>query len=61
MKVTHIRLTYHLRIPVGKRPEADRALSVFESRCPVAQTLRGCVTLEHNAKIEEEEPAAPAG
>jgi uncharacterized OsmC-like protein len=54
MKVTHIRLTYHLRIPAGKRPEADRALSVFESRCPVAQTLKGCVTLEHQAEIQEE-------
>jgi uncharacterized OsmC-like protein len=39
---------------VGKRPEADRALSVFESRCPVAQTLKGCVTLEHQAEIQEE-------
>ncbi|MBI3998665.1 MAG: OsmC family protein [Armatimonadetes bacterium] len=54
MKVTHIRLTYHLKIPAGKRPEAERALAVFESRCPVAQTLKGCVALEHDAVIEEE-------
>ncbi|HEX9533558.1 MAG TPA: OsmC family protein [bacterium] len=54
MKVTHIRVRYHLQIPRGKRPEAERALAVFERGCPVAQTLKGCVTIEHSAEIEEE-------
>ncbi len=54
MKVTHIRVRYHLKIPKGKRPEAERALAVFERGCPVAQTLKGCVTIEHGAEIEEE-------
>jgi uncharacterized OsmC-like protein len=54
MKVSHIAVTYHLKIPAGKRPEAERALAVFETRCPVAQTLKGCVTIEHRAQIEEE-------
>lgn len=53
MKVTHIRVTYHLTIPKGKRPEAERALAVFERRCPVAQTLAGCVTFEHVADVRE--------
>jgi organic hydroperoxide reductase OsmC/OhrA len=53
MKVTHIKVTYHLTIPSGKRPEAERALAVFERGCPVAQTLKGCVTFEHHADIEE--------
>jgi len=54
MKVTHIQVTYHLKIPMGKRAEAERALSVIERGCPVAQTLKGCVTLEYHAEIEEE-------
>jgi uncharacterized OsmC-like protein len=54
MKVTRITVTYHLKIPAGTRPQAERALAVFETRCPVAQTLKGCVTLEHHAVIEEE-------
>ncbi len=54
MKVTHIRVTYHLKIPAGKRSEAERALSVIERGCPVAQTLKGCVTLEYHTEIEEE-------
>ncbi len=52
--MTHIRVQYHLKIPHGKRPEAERALAVFERGCPVAQTLKGCVTIEHSAEIEEE-------
>jgi uncharacterized OsmC-like protein len=53
LKVTHIRVTYHLTIPRGKRAEAERALAVFEQRCPVAQTLKGCVSIEHGAEIQE--------
>ncbi|MGQ0550533.1 MAG: OsmC family protein [Armatimonadota bacterium] len=54
MKVSHIRVTYHVKIPAGKRPEAERALSVVERGCPVAQTLKGCVTLEYHSQITEE-------
>jgi uncharacterized OsmC-like protein len=64
MKVTRIRVVYHVKIPPGKRPEAERALAVFETRCPVAQTLKGCVAIEHHAQIEEDEPCprpSPSG
>ncbi len=54
MKVTHIRATFHLKIPTGKRSEAERALSVIERGCPVAQTLKGSVTLKYHAEIQEE-------
>lgn len=54
MKVSHIRVTYHVKIPAAKRPEAERALSVVERGCPVAQTLKGCVTLEYHSQITEE-------
>ena len=54
MKVSHIRVTYHVKIPAGKRPEADRALAVVERGCPVAQTLKGCVALEYHSQITEE-------
>ena len=54
LKLTHLRTKYHLKIPKGKREEAERAIAVFERRCPVAQTLKGCVTMEHSAEIIEE-------
>ncbi len=55
MRVTEIRVKYHLVIPRGKREEAERALSVFERGCPVAQTLKGCVKITHAWEIVEEE------
>lgn len=61
LKVTRIRVRYHLTIPAGKRPEAERALAVFERRCPVAQTLRGCVAFEHAWEIREESGGGEAG
>lgn len=54
MKVTRIACTYHLRIPAGKRAEAERALAVFERGCPIAQTLKECVQIDHRWTIEEE-------
>ncbi len=59
MRVTRIRVRYHLKIPAGKREAAERALSVFERGCPVAQTLKGCVALEHSWEIEEELQGSP--
>ncbi len=53
MKVTAIRVRYHLTVPAGKREEAERALAVFERGCPVAQTLKGCVAITHSWEITE--------
>lgn len=55
MKVTKIACHYHLKIPKGKKEAAERVLNVFEKKCPVAQTLKGCVTFEHSWEIEEYE------
>lgn len=54
MKITRIRMRYHLRIPSGKRAEAERALAVFERGCPAAQSVKGCIAIEHAAEIVEE-------
>lgn len=53
MKVKHIRVHYHVKIPAGKRAEAERAIAVLERGCPVAQTLKGCVEFEYQTTIEE--------
>jgi organic hydroperoxide reductase OsmC/OhrA len=54
MRLTTMRVTYHLRIPQGKRADAERALAVFERGCPIAQTLKGCVQISHAWEIIEE-------
>ncbi len=53
MRVTTIRVKYHVTVPAGKRQDAERALGVFERGCPVAQTLKGCVAISHEWEIVE--------
>ncbi len=54
IRITRIRVKYHLKIPAGKRAEAERALATFESRCPAAVSVRGAIAIEHSSEIEEE-------
>jgi uncharacterized OsmC-like protein len=56
MRVTRMRVRYHLKIPAGKRAEAERAIRIHESRCPAATTVRGCVAIEYSSEITEEPP-----
>ncbi|MBI3989265.1 MAG: OsmC family protein [candidate division NC10 bacterium] len=53
--VTRIRVTYHLRVPKGKRGEAERAIEVHERRCPAAQSVKRGITIEWKGEIVEEE------
>lgn len=53
LKITQIRCLYKLKVPTGKREAAERALSIFERGCPVAQTLKGNVEFVHNWEITE--------
>lgn len=54
MKLTEIRLLYHVRLPAGKREVLERVAKVFEQGCPIAQTLKGCVRLVHEWDVVEE-------
>ncbi|TLS37006.1 OsmC family protein [Pseudalkalibacillus caeni] len=53
LKITKISCEYNVKVPEGKRDAAERALSVFDRGCPVAQTLKGAIEFEHNWNIEE--------
>jgi uncharacterized OsmC-like protein len=55
LKITKIDCHYEVKVPKGKREAAERALTVFEVGCPVAQTLKGCVEFNHTWQIEEYE------
>ncbi len=54
IRVTRMRVRYHLKIPAGKRHEAERAIAVHENRCPAAVTLRGAVSIGYSSQIQEE-------
>jgi organic hydroperoxide reductase OsmC/OhrA len=54
MTITRIRIRYRIRIPKGKRAEAERALAHHEKGCPAAMSVRGCIEVTYGADLEEE-------
>ncbi|WP_409306017.1 OsmC family protein [Peribacillus sp. SCS-155] len=57
LKITRINVHYNIQVPKGLVPAAERALSVFERGCPVAQTLKGAIAFTHTSTILETEDA----
>ena len=53
LKITEIRVNYHLKVPEGKSQEARDAFSVYLKSCPAAQSVIGCIRIEDHLKIEE--------
>jgi organic hydroperoxide reductase OsmC/OhrA len=53
LKITQIRVKYHLKVPQGKTVEAREALSSYLSLCPAAQSVIGCIRISDEATIEE--------
>lgn len=52
--LTNVRLSYRLRVPKGKRAEAERALELHEQACPVAISLKRGIAISWKANIEED-------
>ncbi len=53
LKITRIRVNYHLKVPPGKEAGAREALSVYLEGCPGAQSVIGCIEIFDNAVIEQ--------
>jgi len=53
MRLTAVKLRYRLKIPRGKRAEADRALELHERNCPVHQSIQHGFEVTWSANIEE--------
>lgn len=53
MRVTSVQLRYRLRIPRGKRADADRALEIHERYCPVHQSIQQGFEVKWSAEVEE--------
>jgi len=52
LKITKIRVTYHLKIPSEKAADAKEAFSSYITRCPAAQSVSGCIDIKDNLVIE---------
>jgi len=53
LKITQIRVRYHLKAPQGKVGEAKEAFSSYLSSCPAAQSVIGCINIRDDIVIEE--------
>lgn len=53
LKITAIRVTYHLQVPAGKMGEAREALSFYLQKCPAAQSVIGCIRIEDRGDFHE--------
>jgi organic hydroperoxide reductase OsmC/OhrA len=56
LRITQIRVTYHLKLPQGKAEEAKGAFSSYLTSCPAAQSVIGCIKIHDDLKIEEIAP-----
>ncbi len=54
MRITRIRVRYHLKIPAGTRDRAQRALDTHPVKCPAAMSVRGAIDIAISAEIKEE-------
>ena len=52
--LTKVRLRYDLKVPAGKRAEAERAIAVHHNGCPVYQSFQRGIAVEWSADITEE-------
>lgn len=53
LRITRIRLLYHVRIPPGKRSEVERALEAYADKCPAYQSIKGCIDVSWDADLTE--------
>ena len=53
LKITRIRVKYHLKLAQGKTEEAKEAFSSYLTFCPAAQSVMGCIQIKDDLEIEE--------
>jgi organic hydroperoxide reductase OsmC/OhrA len=52
LKITRIRVAYHLRAPLAQHAAAREAMERYLVLCPGAQSVAGCIALEHELRLE---------
>ena len=53
LKITQIRVNYHLKVDAKKVPEARHAFSSYLTFCPAAQSVIGCINIKDQLMVEE--------
>jgi hypothetical protein len=53
LKITTIRVKYHLKVAEDKVSDAQESFSNYISLCPAAQSVSGCIKIEDELIIEK--------
>ncbi len=53
LKITQIRVKYHLKAPSEKVQQAREAFSIYLKECPAAQSVIGCINIKDDLVIEQ--------
>jgi uncharacterized OsmC-like protein len=53
LKITRIHVKYKLKAPKDKYDEARAALDNYVHLCPGAQSVNGCIAIEHELELSE--------
>lgn len=51
--ITRVHVKYHVRVPKGKKGEAEKIVASHEKYCAVSQSLKRGITVELEADIGE--------
>lgn len=54
LKITRIRVRYTLKVPPEKTDAARQAFDRYLSYCPGAQSVIGCICIEHDLRVDQE-------
>ncbi len=52
LKITRIQVNYYLKIDGAKRKDAENALQNYLPMCPAAQSVIGCIKINHAIYFE---------
>ncbi len=53
LKITEIRVNYHLKVQKEKFEDANAAFSTYLKLCPAAQSVIGCIRIRDKLEMEE--------
>jgi hypothetical protein len=52
LKITTIQVNYYLKVDGAKRKDAENALQNYLPMCPAAQSVIGCIKINHKITFE---------
>lgn len=53
LKITRIDVNYFLKLPDSQREEAVESFSNYIDFCPAAQSVIGCIAIDHRLEMEK--------